>query len=41
LRNRHFNLLDDTIAATPTATFNGTADVPTSDITITFALQTQ
>jgi cyclophilin family peptidyl-prolyl cis-trans isomerase len=31
----------DAIAAFPTATFNGFADVPTADITITFAAQTQ
>ncbi len=31
----------DTIAATPTAVFNGTADVPTTDVTITYALQTR
>jgi peptidyl-prolyl cis-trans isomerase A (cyclophilin A) len=31
----------DTIAATPTGVFNGTADVPSSDVTISFALQTQ
>jgi peptidyl-prolyl cis-trans isomerase A (cyclophilin A) len=31
----------DAIAAQPTAAFNGTADVPVADITITYALQTQ
>lgn len=31
----------DSIAAVPTATLNGNADVPTSDITITLAVQTQ
>lgn len=31
----------DAIAAQPTATFNGTADVPVAEVTITFALQTQ
>lgn len=31
----------DAIAAQPTATFNSTADVPTTDITISIALQTQ
>ena len=31
----------DAIAAVPTATFNATADVPTSDVAITLALQTQ
>jgi cyclophilin family peptidyl-prolyl cis-trans isomerase len=31
----------DAIAAQPVATFNGAANVPVSDITITFALQTQ
>jgi hypothetical protein len=31
----------DTIAATPTGVFNGTADLPTSDVTITFAIHTQ
>ena len=31
----------DAIAALPTATVNGTADIPTSEVTISFALQTQ
>ena len=31
----------DAIAAEPTAVFNGTADVPTTDVTISFAIQTQ
>lgn len=31
----------DAIAAEPTAVFNGTADVPTTDVTISFAVQTQ
>ena len=31
----------DAIAATPTSTVNDTADVPSTDVTITFALQTQ
>jgi cyclophilin family peptidyl-prolyl cis-trans isomerase len=31
----------DAIAAQPTATFNGSANVPVTEVTITFALQTQ
>lgn len=31
----------DAIAAVPTAVFNGTADVPTTDVTISFVIQTQ
>ena len=31
----------DAIAAVPTSTFNGTRDVPATDVTITFAVQTQ
>jgi len=31
----------DAIATQPTATFNGNADVPVAEVTITFALQTQ
>jgi len=31
----------DAIAAEPTAVFNGTGGVPTTDVTISFVIQTQ